>query len=78
VGFEMKYVHKIFAVFQRLHHEREFQGTGIGLAIVKKIIDRHNGRVWAESTIDVGTKVCFSIPKTRAAVAKNLVRHTKQ
>jgi len=73
VGFEMKYVHKIFAVFQRLHTEREFEGTGIGLAMVKKVIDRHNGRVWAESTLNAGTTVYFSIPKTRAAMVKSLI-----
>ncbi len=62
VGFEMQYVDKIFAVFQRLHREREFEGTGIGLAIVKKIIDHHNGKVWAESTVGKGTTIYFSIP----------------
>ncbi len=64
VGFDMAYVDKIFAPFQRLHRESEFEGTGIGLAIVKKVIDRHNGKVWAESTIGTGTCVYFSLPIT--------------
>jgi light-regulated signal transduction histidine kinase (bacteriophytochrome) len=62
VGFEMQYVDKIFGAFQRLHRENEFEGTGIGLAIVKKVIDRHDGKVWAESTVGKGSIIYFSIP----------------
>ncbi len=62
VGFEEKYKHKLFQVFQRLHHEEEFDGTGVGLAIVHKIITKHKGRVWAESNKNGKTKFSFSLP----------------